>query len=47
MKFDGEICGGDLVEDASDDFPQQKKLENLCPNFAENLANFTLEIAGA
>ena len=36
-------------------FPQQKKLENLLPklhrkfatNFAENFANFTLEIAGA
>ena len=34
MKFDGEICGGVLVENASDDFPQQKKLENLLPNFA-------------
>ena len=34
VKFDGEICGGVLVEDASDDFPQQKKLENLLPNFA-------------
>ena len=29
VKFDGEICGGVLVENASDDFPQQKKLENL------------------
>ena len=55
VKFDGEICGGVLVENASDDFPQQKKLENLLPNFArkfatdfaENFANFTLEIAGA
>ena len=27
VKFDGEICGGVLVENASDDFPQQKKLE--------------------
>ena len=33
VKFDGEICGGVLVENASD-FPQQKKLENLLPNFA-------------
>ena len=34
MKFDGEICGGVLVENASDDFPQQNKLENLLANFA-------------
>ena len=34
VKFDGEICGGVLVENASDNFPQQKKLENLLPNFA-------------
>ena len=34
VNFDGEICGGVLVENASDDFPQQKKLENLLPNFA-------------
>ena len=34
VKFDGEICGGVLVENASDDFPQQKKLENLLQNFA-------------
>ena len=34
VKLDGEICGGVLVENASDDFPQQKKLENLLPNFA-------------
>ena len=48
VKFDGEICGGVLVENASDDFPQQMKLENLLPNFATNFAeNFTLEIAGA
>ena len=33
VKF-GEICGGGLVENASDGFPQQKKLENLLPNFA-------------
>ena len=34
VKFDGDICGGVVVENASDDFPQQKKLENLLPNFA-------------
>ena len=34
VQFDGEICSGVLVEIASDDFPQQKKLENLVPNFA-------------
>ena len=34
VKFAGEICGGVLVENASEDFPQQKKLENLLPNFA-------------
>ena len=34
VKFDGEICSRVLVENASDDFPQQKKLENLLPNFA-------------
>ena len=34
VKFDGEICGGVLVENASDDVPQQKKLKNLLPNFA-------------
>ena len=34
VKFDGEICGGVSVENVSDDFPQQKKLENLLPNFA-------------
>ena len=34
MKFGGDICGGVLVENASDDFPQQRKLENLPPNFA-------------
>ena len=36
VKFDGEICGGVLVENASDDSPppQQKKLENLLPNLA-------------
>ena len=34
VKFDGEICGGVLVENVSDDFPQQKKFENLLPNFA-------------
>ena len=34
VKLDGEICGGVLVENASHDFPRQKKLENLLPNFA-------------
>ena len=34
VKFDGEIRGRVLVEHASDEFPQQKKLENLLPNFA-------------
>ena len=34
VKFDGEICGGVSVENDSDDFLQQKKLENLLPNFA-------------
>ena len=33
VKFDGEICGGVLVENACDDFPQQMKLKNLLPNF--------------
>ena len=33
VKFDGEIRGGVLVENVSDNFPQQKKLENLLPNF--------------
>ena len=47
VKFDGENCRGVLVENAPDDFPQQKKLENLLPNFAENFANFTVEIDGA
>ena len=36
VKFDGEICGGVLVENASDNFPQQKKLENLLSNFARS-----------
>ena len=34
VKFDGEICGGVLVDNAYSDFPQQKKLENLLLNFA-------------
>ena len=34
VKFDGDISGGVLVENASDDFPEQKKLENLLPNLA-------------
>ena len=34
VKFDSAICGGVLVVNVSDDFPQQTKLENLLPNFA-------------
>ena len=34
VKFDGEICGGVLVENASEDFPSKRELENLLPNFA-------------
>ena len=34
VKFDGEICGGVLVENVSDDFHQQRKLENHLPNCA-------------
>ena len=45
VKFDGEICGGVLVENASDDSSQQKKLEKspsklrlkFATNFAEKL----------
>ena len=55
VKFDGEICGGVLVENASDDFPSKRSSKisfqtspEVSPtNFAENFANFTLEIAGA
>ena len=55
VKFDGEICGGVLVENASDDFAPQKKLEKLLPNFAgssppispKTSPTFTLEITGA
>ena len=54
VKFDGEICGGVLVENASDDFPSKtirkypsKLRRKFATNFAENFANFTLEIAGA
>ena len=36
VKFGGEICGGALVENASDDFPQRGKLENILPNFARS-----------
>ena len=53
VKFDGEICGGVLVENASDDlFSQQKKLESFLPNFvraatlqkrgSENFLRFSL-----
>ena len=34
VKFDGEIRDGVLAENASDNLRQQKKLENLLPNFA-------------
>ena len=54
MKFDGETCGGILVENASDDFPAKearkspaKLRRKFATNFTENFANFTLEIAGA
>ena len=55
VKFDGEICGGVSVEKASDNFPPKKKARKSpsklrrksATNFAENFANFTLEIAGA
>ena len=55
VKFDGEICGGVLVENASDDFSPAKEAwkspsklrRKFAPNFAENFANFTLGIAGA
>ena len=36
VKFDGGIRGGVLAENASDNFPQQKKLENNLPNFARS-----------
>ena len=55
VKFDGEICGGVLVENASDDFSPAKEARKspsklrrkFATNFAENFANFTLGIAGA
>ena len=54
VKFDGEIRGGVLVEYASDHFPSERSSKISCQtspkfatNFAENFANFTLEIAGA
>ena len=55
VKFDGEICGGVLLENASDDFPPttetrkspSKLRRKFATNFAANFANFTLEIAGA
>ena len=52
VKFDGEICG--LVESASGFSPAKearkspsKLRRKFATNFAENFANFTLEIAGA
>ena len=51
VKFDGEICGGVLVKNVSDDFSPAKEAwkspSKLCRKFATNFANFTLEIAGA
>ena len=48
VKCDGEICGGVLVENASDDFPQQKKLENLLNkrNSQEKLHHPVLSLKG-
>ena len=51
----GGICGGALVENASDDFSPAKEARKspsklrrkFATNFVENFANFTLEIAGA
>ena len=34
MKFDGEICGGVLVENASDDFPSKRSSKISFRNFA-------------
>ena len=34
VKFNGEICGGVLVENASGDFPSKRSSKNLLPNFA-------------
>ena len=56
VNFDGEICGGVLVENASDDFAYpaeearkspSKLRRKFATDFAENFANFALEIAGA
>ena len=54
VKFDGGICGGILVEHASDYFPAKearksssKLRRKFATSFAETFANFTLEVAGA
>ena len=55
VKFDGEICGGVLVENGSDHDPPTKEARKspsklrrkFATKFGENFANFTLEIAGA
>ena len=58
VKFDGEICSGVLVEmfltisppppPAKETRKSPSKLRRkFATNFAENFANFTLEIAGA
>ena len=54
VKFDGEICGGVLVENSSDDFPSKRSSKisfqtspEVRHQFRPNFANFTLEIAGA
>ena len=35
MKFDGEICGGVLVENASDDFPSKRSSKISCQTSPE------------
>ena len=51
VKFDGEICGGVLVENASDNFPSKRSSKisfQTSPELRHQFfANFTLEIAGA
>ena len=54
VKFDGGICGGILVEHASDNFSSKEARKSSCKlrrkfatNFIETFANFTLEVAGA
>ena len=55
VKFNGGICGGILVEHASDYFfcgkearkSSSKLRRKFATSFAETFANFTLEVAGA